>query len=120
MLLGAFLALVSQEIKAILAFSTLSQLGFFIAFYGLGHPLGIIYDFVHILNHSLYKGSLFLLAGIIYKATHITDIRQLGGLARSMPKTAFTFFIAAAAMAGLPGTTGFLSKELIITDLVGL
>lgn len=120
MLLGAALSLVSNDLKAILAFATVSQLGFFLGFYGIGGEEGIEYDFVHILNHAFYKGSLFMLVGIVDHATGIRDLRRLGGLWNKLPLTTLIFFIATAAMAGIPGTTGFLSKELILTDIIAL
>lgn len=120
LLLGAALSLLSNDLKAILAYATVSQLGFFLGFYGIGGEEGIEYDFVHILNHAFYKGSLFMLVGIVEHATGIRDVRRLGGLWSKLPLTTLIFFIAAAAMAGIPGTTGFLSKELILTDIIAL
>lgn len=120
LLLGAALSLLSNDLKAILAYATVSQLGFFLGFYGIGGEEGIEYDFVHILNHAFYKGSLFMLVGIVEHATRIRDIRYLGGLWSKLPLTTVIFFIAAGAMAGIPGTTGFLSKELILTDVIAL
>jgi NADH:ubiquinone oxidoreductase subunit 5 (subunit L)/multisubunit Na+/H+ antiporter MnhA subunit/multisubunit Na+/H+ antiporter MnhB subunit len=120
LLLGAALSLLSNDLKAILAYATVSQLGFFLGFYGMGGVEGIEYDFVHILNHAFYKGSLFMLVGIVEHATGIRDVRRLGGLWNKMPLTTFIFFVAAAAMAGIPGTTGFLSKELFLTDILAL
>lgn len=120
LLLGAILSLLSNDLKAILAYATVSQLGFFLGFYGIGGEEGIEYDYVHILNHALYKGSLFMLVGIVDHATGIRDVRKLGGLWKKLPLTSFIFLIAAAAMAGIPGTTGFLSKELILFDIITL
>lgn len=119
MLLGAFLALRSNDLKAILAFSTVSQLGFLIGAYGLGSRTGVQADFVHILSHVLYKGSLFMTAGIVDHCTGVRDVRRLGGLARHMPVTACSAAVGAAALAGLPLTTGFISKELLLAELVG-
>jgi len=118
MLIGAVLSLLSNDLKMILAYATVSQLGFFISIYGMGDVSGVRYDFVHILNHAFYKGSLFMLVGIINHATGIRDIRQLGGLWKNLPATSVIFFIATLAMAGVPGTTGFISKELILKDLL--
>ncbi len=120
MLFGAVLSLLSNNLKELLAYATISQLGFFLGFYGIGGPEGVQYDFFHIFNHALYKGSLFMLAGIITMSTGIRDIRYLGGLWKKLPITACAFFLATAAMAGVPGTTGFLSKELILTDLLDM
>lgn len=114
MALGSFLALRSNDLKAILAFSTISQLGFLVGFYGMGTPAGVSHDYFHILNHVFYKGALFMMAGIIDHATGTRDIRKLGGLYKKMPLTAIAFVIAALAMAGIPGTTGFISKELML------
>ncbi len=119
MLFGAVFSLLANDLKGILAYATISQLGFFIGFYGMGGEEGVRFDFVHIFNHALYKGSLFMLVGIITKATGIRDIRYLGGLWNKLPLTTFSFFLAAGAMAGVPGTTGFLSKELILSDILG-
>ncbi|MEM1282378.1 MAG: hydrogen gas-evolving membrane-bound hydrogenase subunit E, partial [Chlamydiota bacterium] len=117
MLFGAVLSLLANDLKELLAYATISQLGFFLGFYGLGGTAGVKYDFIHIFNHALYKGSLFMLVGIIQKATGIRDIRYLGGLWKHMPLVTVTCFLAAGSMAGIPGTTGFLSKELVLSDL---
>lgn len=120
MLLGAFLALRSNDLKALLAYSTISQLGFLIGFYGLGPVIGIRLDFLHVMSHVLYKAALFMVAGIVDHCTGTRDIRKLGGLGRLMPVTATTAAIGAAALAGIPLTTGFISKESLLTDLVRL
>ncbi len=117
MLLGAFLALKSNDLKEILAFSTVSQLGFLIGFYGLGGSQGLRLDLLHVLSHVFYKGALFMVAGIIDHAAGTRDVRKLGGLARHLPLTAASGLIAAAALAGIPLTTGFISKELMLAGL---
>lgn len=117
MALGAVLALLSHDLKAILAFSTVSQLGYLIGYYGLGPANGVEYDYLHILNHVFYKGALFMIAGIVAHAAGIRDIRQLGGLFRRMPLLGITTLVAAATMAGIPGTTGFLSKEMMLKEI---
>jgi multicomponent K+:H+ antiporter subunit A/multicomponent Na+:H+ antiporter subunit A len=120
MLLGAYLALRSHDLKAILAYTTVSQLGFLIGVYGLGSRVGVQLDFVHVLSHVLYKGSLFMVVGIVDHSTELRDARRLGGLGRLMPVTAFSAAVGAAALAGLPFTTGFISKELMLADLRSL
>jgi NADH:ubiquinone oxidoreductase subunit 5 (subunit L)/multisubunit Na+/H+ antiporter MnhA subunit len=120
MTLGAWLALLSHDLKAILAYSTVSQLGFLIGYYGLGPPGGVIYDYLHILNHVFYKGCLFMVVGIIDHATGTRDVRQLGGLFRRMPALGWTAFLGCSAMAGLPGTTGFLSKEMMLQEIFAM
>ncbi len=117
MALGAVLALLSHDLKAILAFSTVSQLGYLIGYYGLGPPGGVEYDYLHILNHVFYKGGLFMVVGIVAHAAGIRDIRQLGGLWKRMPLLGATTLLAAATMAGIPGTTGFLSKEMMLKEI---
>lgn len=117
MTLGAVLALLSNDIKALLAYTTVSQLGFLIGVYGLGTEQGVTQDFFHILNHVFYKGSLFMVAGIIIHSMGIKDIRKMGGLFKVMPLTAISCILAGAAMAGIPGTTGFISKELMVASI---
>jgi len=117
MLLAAVLALLSQDLKAILAFSTVSQLGFLIGFYGMGPAGGVQGDLLHIASHVFYKGCLFMVVGIVDHATGVRDIRQLGGLRRELPLLAGITLVAAASMAGLPGTLGFISKEYMLKDM---
>ncbi len=117
MLLGSFLALRSNDLKEILAYSTVSQLGFLIGFYGLGGGEGLRMDLLHVVSHVFYKGALFMVAGIVDHAAGPRDVRELGGLARRLPLTALSALIAAAALAGLPPTTGFISKELMLAGL---
>jgi len=114
MALGALLALLSHDLKAILAYSTVSQLGFLIGFYGMAPPEGSSGDMLHIANHALYKGCLFMVVGIVDHATGIRDVRRLGGLGRRMPLLAGIAIVAAATMVGIAGTTGFISKEYIL------
>jgi NADH:ubiquinone oxidoreductase subunit 5 (subunit L)/multisubunit Na+/H+ antiporter MnhA subunit/multisubunit Na+/H+ antiporter MnhB subunit len=120
MLLGAVLAVVSHDLKAVLAYSTVSQLGLLVGHYGLfaaGAP--VQWDYVHILNHTFYKACLFMVVGIIDHATGTRDLRRLGGLFRLMPVTGVAAAIGLAAMAGLPFTTGFLSKEMLLKAIFG-
>ena len=117
MALAAVLALMSHDLKAILAYSTVSQLGYLIGYYGLGPANGVEYDYLHILNHVFYKGSLFMIVGVVAHSVGIRDIRQLGGLFRRMPLLGITTLIATASMAGVIGTTGFLSKEMMLKEI---
>jgi NADH-quinone oxidoreductase subunit L len=121
-LMGAIGAWLVTDIKKILAYSTISQLGFMILALGLGEVSG---GFTHLLHHALFKAGLFLAAGSIIHAMHqaahqqpdfdVQDIRNLGSLRKQMPYTFIGFAICAAALAGIPGTTGYLSKEIILT-----
>ncbi|MFN7138797.1 MAG: hydrogen gas-evolving membrane-bound hydrogenase subunit E, partial [Limisphaerales bacterium] len=117
MVIASLMALMSHDLKAILAYSTVSQLGFLIGYYGLGPVTGVEYDYLHILNHVLYKGSMFMIVGAVAHATHERDIRKLGGLMKRAPLLGITCAIAAATMAGFPGTTGFLSKEMMFKEI---
>lgn len=117
MLLASVLALLSHDLKAVLAYSTVMTLGFLIGWYGLGKPGGVQDDFLHIIGHVFYKGCLFMVVGIIDHATHERDLRKLGGMRLRMPLLAVIAAIAAASMAGIPGTTGFISKEYMLKGL---
>lgn len=117
MLLGAVLAFLAVDLKAILAYSTVSQLGFLIGYYGMGPARGVDFDYLHILNHVFYKGSLFMVAGIVDHAVGSRDIRAVGGLWKRAPLLGVIALIGCAAMAGLPGTTGFVSKEYLLKEV---
>ncbi|MCU0792280.1 MAG: DUF4040 domain-containing protein [Opitutaceae bacterium] len=120
LLLGAVFALLSQDLKGVLAYTTVAQLGLLVGFYGL-HAQGmpVKWDVLHILNHVFYKACLFMVVGIIDHSTGTRDLRQLGGLAKKMPLTALAAALGLAALAGLPPTTGFLSKEMLLKTLTG-
>lgn len=117
MLLAALLALLSHDLKAVLAFSTVSQLGFLIGFYGMGPAGGVQGDLLHIASHVFYKGCLFMVVGIVDHATGERDLRKLGGLRQKLPLLAGITLVATASMAGLPGTLGFISKEYMLKDM---
>lgn len=106
---GSYLALRQNDLKALLAYSTVSQLGILTAMYASGHAFGAT---AHLVNHAAFKAALFLVVGIIDHATGSRDIRLLGGLARRLPVTALLAIPAALSMAGLPPFGGFISKEL--------
>lgn len=114
MLLGALSALRYFDLKAILANATISQLGILTLLLAFTSEYAYIAVVVGILAHSLYKGPLFLVAGLIDHATGTRDVRHLAGLSRSLPWVAVTALLAALSMAGIPPTFGFLSKELLL------
>ena len=118
MLFGAFVAIFKHDLKALLAYSTISHLGLITFLVGLGSPLAAVAAVFHVLNHATFKASLFMIAGIVDHETHSRDLRQLGGLYRFMPWTATLSIVAAASMAGVPLTNGFLSKEMFLTEAV--
>ncbi|WP_283153952.1 Na+/H+ antiporter subunit A [Guptibacillus hwajinpoensis] len=111
---GSYMAVRQTDLKAILAYSTISQLGMIMAMLGFGTEVAILAAVFHILNHATFKGSLFMVAGIIDHETGTRDIRRLGGLFTFMPITATLAFFGTFSMAGfpLPFLNGFLSKEM--------
>lgn len=112
---GAWFALLERDLKGILAFSTVSHLGLIVLLLGLDTPLAIVAALFHILNHALFKATLFMSAGIIDHETGTRDIRRLGALWSLMPITGTLTLMAGAAMAGFPPFNGFLSKEMLLT-----
>lgn len=110
-LVAALVATVQTDLKRILAWSTVSQLGEMMLALGLGGPLAAAY---HLLTHATFKSTLFLAVGAIDHATGTRDLRRLGGLARTMPVTTLTFGVAALALAGVPPLSGFWSEEAIL------
>lgn len=110
-IVGALFALQRHDLKALLAYSTVSQLGFLIALIGVGTPEALAAAALHTFAHALFKATLFMLVGIIDREAGSRDIRDLSGLWRVMPVTATLTGLAAASMAGIPPFLGFVSKE---------
>jgi len=110
-LLSAMLAVVQNDIKKILAYSTISQLGYMVMALGLGSSAIAMY---HLTTHAFFKALLFLGAGAMIHALHTQDIWEMGGLLKKMPVTAVTFLIGTAALCGIPPLSGFFSKDEII------
>jgi len=110
-LLAAVLACVQDDIKRVLAYSTVSQLGYMMTAIGAGFATA---GFFHLLTHGLFKALLFLGAGAVIHAVHSNDLPQMGGLARRMPQTAIVFLVGTLSLAGIPLFGGFLSKEEIL------
>ena len=117
-ILGAFIAMFQQDLKGLLAYSTISHLGLITLLIGLDTPNGQVAAIFHIMNHATFKASLFMAAGIIEHETGTRDLRRLGGLWRFMPITATLAMVAAAAMAGVPLLNGFLSKEMFFAETI--
>ncbi len=116
MLIGAWIALFKDDLKGLLAFSTVSHLGLITFLLGLGSPMAAVAAVFHILNHATFKAALFMNAGIVDHETGTRDIRKLGGLMTLMPIAGTLATIAAASMAGLPLLNGFLSKEMMLEE----
>ena len=118
MLLGAVIALFKDDLKGLLAFSTVSHLGLVTMLLGFGTPLAAVAAVFHILNHATFKAALFMNAGIVDHESGTRHIPHLGGLLHLMPITATLAMVAAASMAGLPPLNGFLSKEMMLHEAV--
>src|SRR6056297_2435617 len=116
MVLGAVIALFKDDLKALLAFSTVSHLGLLTMLLGFGTEKAAIAAVFHIINHLTFKAALFMTAGIVDHETHTRDIKRLGGLAKLMPITALIGTTAALSMAGIPLFNGFLSKEMMLEE----
>ena len=116
MVFGAGVALFRHDLKSILAYSTISQLGLLVMLLGFSLKLAALAAVLHILNHAAFKAALFMAAGIVDHETGTRDIRRLGGLAKVMPVTAVIATLAAASMAGLPPLGGFISKEMMLDE----
>jgi NADH:ubiquinone oxidoreductase subunit 5 (subunit L)/multisubunit Na+/H+ antiporter MnhA subunit len=123
MVVAAWLAISARDLKAILAYSTISQLGLLFAVYGVSAMPGgegLHLDLYHITSHAFYKAALFMLAGIVDHETGTRDTSVLRGLFRSMPKTGVVLLTAAACLASIPPTTGFISKEVFLKLILEL
>ncbi|MEL7259738.1 MAG: monovalent cation/H+ antiporter subunit A [Pseudomonadota bacterium] len=116
MVLAAIIALFKHDLKALLAFSTVSHLGLITMLLGTGTPFGAMAAMFHILNHATFKAALFMSAGIIDHEAHTRDIRRLGGLRTLMPITFVIATLASLSMAGIPFLNGFLSKEMMLEE----
>lgn len=129
---GSYQAIKQKDLKAMLAFSTISQLGLVMCLLGLGSAADFFTDtaaalffarattagLLHLLNHALFKGALFMVVGIIDHETGTRDVRKLGGLMTIMPITFTVALLGTASMAGLPPLGGFISKEMFFTSVL--
>jgi multicomponent K+:H+ antiporter subunit A len=116
MVLGALIALFKDDLKALLAFSTVSHLGLLTMLLGFGTQAAAVAAVFHIINHLTFKAALFMTAGIVDHETHTRDIKRLGGLRHLMPITFLIGTVAALSMAGIPLFNGFLSKEMMLEE----
>ena len=107
------MALVQKDYKRLLSFHAISQVGYMILGIGTGVPIGIAGGLFHMLNHAMYKCTLFLTGGSVEKQAGTTDLSKLGGLFKAMPITALCFWIAAFSISGVPPFNGFVSKEMV-------
>jgi NADH-quinone oxidoreductase subunit L len=113
---AATIACTQFDIKRVLAYSTLSQLGYMVLALGVG-GLGVTAGVFHLFTHACFKALLFLGSGSVIHAVHSNDLRQMGGLRKRMPVTAWTFLAGCVAIAGVPPLAGFFSKDEILAAL---
>jgi multicomponent K+:H+ antiporter subunit A len=116
MLIAAKIALFKDDLKALLAYSTVSHLGLVTMLLGFGTKAAASVAVFHILNHATFKAALFMTAGIVDHAAHTRDLSRLGGLRRLMPVTFSIALLASLSMAGIPPLNGFLSKEMMLEE----
>jgi multicomponent Na+:H+ antiporter subunit A len=113
MAVGVMYAMVQTDLKRMLAYSTVSQIGYMMMGIGIGTPLAIAAGLLHCLNHGFFKAGLFLTAGSVQHATGTRDMNQLGGLAQKMPRTTLSWLIGVGSMMGIPLMSGFASKWML-------
>ncbi len=116
--MAAGFAVFQKDLKLVLIYSTVSQLGYMVAGVGLGSSLGIAGGLLHLVNHMFFKDLLFLTAGAIIVQTHRQNMDEMGGLARNMPVTLAFFCIGAACVIGIPPSNGFTSKWILYHALM--
>jgi multicomponent Na+:H+ antiporter subunit A len=120
MIIGAWRALRQYDIKLLLAYGTVSQLGFLMAMCGLGTRSAMLAGVAMIISHALFKAALFLVVGVVDRSTGTRDIRKLSGVAKRLPLVAVAAAVAAASMAAVPPLIGFTAKEAAFESLVYL
>jgi len=118
MVIGVFLAIGQWDLKRLLAYHSISQIGYVMLGIGLGTPLGVLGGLFHLFNHSVFKSLLFLNSGAVEYATGTRDLQKMGGLMRKMPWTGATNLVASMSIAGIPPFNGFWSKLIIIIAAV--
>ncbi|WP_068113175.1 monovalent cation/H+ antiporter subunit A [Tropicimonas marinistellae] len=116
MVIGAKIAIYQDDLKGLLAYSTVSHLGLITMLLGFGTTAATTAAMFHIINHTVFKAALFMTAGIVDHEAHTRSIKRLGGLRTLMPITATLAIITALSMAGIPLLNGFLSKELMLEE----
>jgi len=125
MMIGSFtivaavmMALVQHDLKKLLGYHAVSQVGYMVLGIGTGNPIGIAGGLFHMLNNAIYKSCLFLSGGAVEKEAGTTDLEKLGGFAKIMPISFITFLIASLAISGVPPLNGFVSKWMIYQGII--
>jgi multicomponent Na+:H+ antiporter subunit D len=119
MTLANITALLQQDIKRLLAYSSIAQIGYMLVGVSAGTAYGIMGVFLHVFNHSLMKGLAFLSSGSIVHKAETRDIQSLQGVGRIMPYTTLTLYIALLGLGGVPATNGFISKFILFNSAIG-
>jgi formate hydrogenlyase subunit 3/multisubunit Na+/H+ antiporter MnhD subunit len=107
--------MLETDLKRIIAYSTVSQIGFIFLGLSIGNEIGVVGAMLYILMHGMAKGGLFLCAGIVEQNTKTKNIMQLGGLIKTMPVTAVSFLLCSFSVMGIPPFGGFFSKYMVMT-----
>ena len=115
---AVMMALVQHDLKRLLGYHAVSQVGYMVLGIGTGNPIGIAGGIFHMLNHAIYKSCLFFSGGAVEKNAKTTDLEKLGGFAKIMPVTFVTFLIAAFAISGVPPLNGFVSKWMVYQGVI--
>ena len=116
-LLGVMWAFVQTDCKKLLAWHSISQMGYIMAGFGTGTPLGLTASFLHTVNHGVFKSLLFLSVGSVIEATGKRNVKHLGALAGKLPLLTVVFFAGALSIAGIPPFNGFISKKLLFSSV---
>ncbi len=116
-LLAVFWALMQSDCKKLLAWHSISQMGYILAGFGAGQTLGLTASFAHIINHGVFKSLLFLSVGSVVHATGERNLKRLGNLAGKLPLLALLFLVGAFSIAGIPPFNGFVSKKLLLAGV---
>ena len=118
LVMGSYAAIFQQDLKGVLAYSTIGHLGLITLLLGMNSTMALVAAIFHMMNHATFKASLFMAAGIVDHETGTRDINRLSGLRHAMPITATLAIVASASMAGVPLLNGFLSKEMFFAEAV--
>ncbi len=118
-LAGSMMTIVQNDVRRMLGYDAVSQVGYMVLGFGTGTAVGMAGGLFHMLNHTLYKSSLFFSTGRVVKKAGSADMRKLGGYAKSMPLLFFGFLVAALAAAGVPPLNGFASKWMVYQGILG-
>jgi formate hydrogenlyase subunit 3/multisubunit Na+/H+ antiporter MnhD subunit len=117
-MIAAMVAIVQHNLKKVLAYSAISQVGYMVLGIATGTPVGLAGAVFHMLNNAIYKCCLFLCGGAVEQATGTAELDELGGLSKKMPLTFVTFFIAALSISGIPLFNGFVSKWMVYQGVI--